>query len=226
MTKSEYERIEAFMVSRMTDSAHDKEHIYRVLYSALDIAKTEHDVDTDVLIAACLLHDIGRDKQYKDPMLCHAAEGGEMAYQYLLTIGWTEEKAARVKSAIASRRFRSDNPPESIEARILFDSDKLDAAGTLGIVRTLIYKGQVGDKLYSTDDAGNVIDGENDPDNTFFNEYKFKLENVYDRFYTARGREMAMRRKKPAEDFWDSLRGDVVEIHRRGIELLESEKLI
>ncbi|OQB24059.1 MAG: putative hydrolase [Firmicutes bacterium ADurb.Bin182] len=214
------------MVSRMTDSAHDKEHIYRVLYSALDIAKTEHDVDTDVLIAACLLHDIGRDKQYKDPMLCHAAEGGEMAYQYLLTIGWTEEKAARVKSAIASHRFRSDNPPESIEARILFDSDKLDAAGTLGIVRTLIYKGQVGDKLYSTDDAGNVIDGENDPDNTFFNEYKFKLENVYDRFYTARGREMAMRRKKPAEDFWDSLRGDVVEIHRRGIELLESEKLI
>lgn len=226
MTKSEYERIEAFMVSRMTDSAHDKEHIYRVLYSALDIAKTEHDVDTDVLIAACLLHDIGRDKQYKDPMLCHAAEGWEMAYRYLLTIGWTEEKAARVKSAIASHRFRSDNPPESIEARILFDSDKLDAAGTLGIVRTLIYKGQVGDKLYSTDDAGNVIDGENDPDNTFFNEYKFKLENVYDRFYTARGREMAMRRKKPAEDFWDSLRGDVVEIHRRGIELLESEKLI
>ena len=46
--------------SCMGDSAHDKEHIYRVLYSALDIAQGEAGVDYDVLIAACLLHDIAR----------------------------------------------------------------------------------------------------------------------------------------------------------------------
>ena len=45
------------MLSCTEDSAYDKEHIYRVLYNALEIAKTENNVDYDILIAACLLHD-------------------------------------------------------------------------------------------------------------------------------------------------------------------------
>ncbi len=48
------------MLSCMNDSAHDKEHIYRGLYTALDIAAYEQDVDYEILITACLLHDIGR----------------------------------------------------------------------------------------------------------------------------------------------------------------------
>ena len=56
MTKKTYEQLEAYMKSCMQDSAHDMEHIYRVLYTALDIAEYEKDVDYDVLICACLLH--------------------------------------------------------------------------------------------------------------------------------------------------------------------------
>ena len=59
MDKKTYSLLENYMLSCMLDSAHDKEHIYRVLYTALDIAKTEKAVDYDVLICACLLHDIG-----------------------------------------------------------------------------------------------------------------------------------------------------------------------
>ncbi|MBR2145622.1 MAG: HD domain-containing protein [Akkermansia sp.] len=44
----------------MTDSAHDREHVYRVLYAALNLARGEENVNYDVLIAACLLHDVGR----------------------------------------------------------------------------------------------------------------------------------------------------------------------
>ena len=54
-----FEKTEAYMLSCMNDSAHDKEHIYRVLYTALDIAAYEQDVDYEILITACLLHDIG-----------------------------------------------------------------------------------------------------------------------------------------------------------------------
>ena len=59
MKTKDYRLIEAYMLSCMRDSAHDREHIYRVLYAALDIASFEEPVDSDVLIAACLLHDIG-----------------------------------------------------------------------------------------------------------------------------------------------------------------------
>ena len=73
MNKEQYNKIEQYMHLSMEDSAHDKEHIYRVLYVALDIAKYEKNIDYDVLIASCLLHDIGRREQFENAELCHAA---------------------------------------------------------------------------------------------------------------------------------------------------------
>lgn len=221
MTQKEYDQIEQYMLSLMKDSAHDRQHIYRVLYVALDIAKTEPSADTDILITACLLHDIGREKQFKNPSLCHAVEGAKMAYEYLVSIGWSEDRAAHVRDAITTHRFRSNNEPQSIEAKILFDADKADVAGTLGIARTLMYRGNKESALYSVDDNGKIIDGENDKNNTFFNEYKFKLEKIYDRFYTKRGREIAEERRKSAVSFWNSLYGDIKEMHENGAELLK-----
>jgi uncharacterized protein len=45
MDSAEFKHIEAYMLRQMRDSAHDKYHVYRVLYSALDIAVTENGVD-------------------------------------------------------------------------------------------------------------------------------------------------------------------------------------
>lgn len=62
MNKETFAMIENYMISCMNDSAHDKEHIYRVLYNALRIAKTEENINYDILISACLLHDISKIK--------------------------------------------------------------------------------------------------------------------------------------------------------------------
>ncbi|MDE5860509.1 MAG: HD domain-containing protein, partial [Oscillospiraceae bacterium] len=191
MRKSEYELIESYMLECMNDSAHDKEHIYRVLYGALDIAEYESGVDYDILTAACLLHDIGRAEQFADPKLCHAEVGSEKAHRFLLKLGWSMERANHVKDCIKTHRFRSDCPPESIEAKILFDSDKLDVAGAIGVARTLFYKGQVGEPLYRLNSGGTVSDGSADKEPSFFREYKFKLENLYGKFFTDHGRELA-----------------------------------
>ncbi len=172
MNKQLYKNIENYMLTCMKDSAHDKEHIYRVLYVALDIASSEENVDLEVLIAACLLHDIGREEQFENPQLCHAKIGSEKAYDFLITNGWAQDKAFHVRECILTHRYRNDNPPNSIEARILFDSDKIDATGTLGIARTLFYKRQVADPLYSLDEEGNVLDGTYNEPPSFFQEYK------------------------------------------------------
>jgi uncharacterized protein len=120
MNKKEYNEIEAYMAIQMQDSAHDKHHVYRVLNAALDICKNDDSVDMDVLIAACLLHDIGRDKQFADlENLCHAQIGGDMAYDFLLTLRWPKQKAFHVKECISFHRYRRDNTPKSIEAKIL-----------------------------------------------------------------------------------------------------------
>lgn len=224
MTKADFQAMERYMCSCMTDNAHDRAHIYRVLYAALDIAMAEQViVDMDVLIAACLLHDIGREKQFQNPQLCHAQEGGEMAYAFLRARGWGEEKAAHVREAVGSHRYRGDNPPASNEAKILFDADKLDAAGVMGIARTLIYQGKMAHGLYSIDESGDVIPGELEQKNTFFKEYKYKLENVYDKFYTQRAKKVAAEREKPAKIFWEALYGTASQLHERGRQLLEAQ---
>lgn len=216
MKKELYQKIENYMLSCMNDSAHDKEHIYRVLYMALEIAAYERKVNMDVLIISCLLHDIGRDEQFKNPKLCHAKVGSEKAYQYLLENGFREEMAYHVKSCIATHRFRSDNPPESIEAKILFDADKLDVTGTLGIARTLLYAGQVSAPLYSVDEKRCVLDGKNDKFPSFFQEYKYKSESLYEQFYTDRATQIAKTRQPSAAAFYASLLEEVKECYQTG----------
>ena len=218
MTQSEFKNIESYMLNLMQDSAHDRHHIYRVLNAALDIAKHIEECDTDVLIAACLLHDIGREKQFEDiENICHAEVGGDMAYDYLLSQKWEIQKALHVKECISTHRYRNNNTPQSIEAKILFDADKLEACGATGIARTLIYGGQVTEPLYILDNDGNIIvDGGGAEISSFFQEYNYKLKEVYNTFYTKRAREIAKKRQKTAIDFYDGLYSEITENYENG----------
>lgn len=216
MTNQIYRLLENYMLSCMEDSAHDKEHIYRVLYSALEIAGEEQDVDYDVLICACLLHDIGRREQFENPSLCHARVGSEKAYRFLMEQGFEESFAAKVRHCILAHRYRNNNVPETLEARILFDADKLDVTGAIGIARTLFYKGQVSEPLYNVDDRGQVQDGTEDTSPSFFREYKYKLENIYSHFYTKKGAELAKARRQAAVDYYENLLEEVRPIYEKG----------
>ena len=220
MTDREFKEIDEYMQKCMSDSAHDKEHIYRVLYTALDIAEHETNVDMDILITACLLHDIGRKEQIDDPKLCHAMVGSQKAYEYLLSIGWDKNKAAIVRDCIITHRFRNDRKPETIEAMILFDADKIDVCGAMGIARSLIYRGTVTEPLYTLNDDGTVCDGTDTNDPSFFREYHFKLKNLYGRFYTRRGAEMAASRRKAAEDYYNALLSEARSSYDIGINRL------
>lgn len=220
MTKETYDLIEKYMLSCMEDSAHDREHIYRVLYNALEIAKAEDPVDYDVLITACLLHDIGRKEQFEDPSLCHAAVGAEKAYRFLTEHGFSEEFSQKVRCSIRTHRFRKSMQPESAEAKILFDADKLDVTGALGIARTLMYKGNMAEPIYHVLPNGEISDGTLDTAPSFFREYKFKLEKLYDRFYTKKGAQLARKRREIAEAFYESLYREVNTGYTAGRETL------
>ena len=216
MNKETYSLLESYMLSCMKDSAHDKDHIYRVLSYALEIADTENNVDDDVLIAACLLHDIGRKEQFENPQLCHAILGGEKACAFLREHGFDEVFVLRVKRCIQQHRYRKNNPPDSLEAKILFDADKLDVTGAMGIARSLVYKGIVEEPLYIRKTDGSVSDGTEEDEISFLQEYKFKLEKLYDRFYTEKGAELARARQAAAVSFYNSLFAEASAAHRKG----------
>lgn len=222
MKKETFALLERYMLECTADSAHDAEHIYRVLYYALEIAKSEPETDHDILIAACLLHDVGRPEQLADPQVCHAQVGAQKAYGFLLGKGFTTDFAERVRSCIRTHRFRKAMPPESLEAKILFDADKLDVTGAIGIARTLMYKADMAEPLYHVLPDGRISDGSEDLGPSFFREYKFKLEKMYDRFYTAAGEAMARQRQRIAADFYESLYREVNAGYISGRESLQA----
>ena len=219
LDKRQFAMIENYMLGQMRDSAHDCQHVYRVLYLAMDIAQGEG-ADGDILITAALLHDVGRSKQFANPALCHAVEGGKMAFEFLLQKGWEPGRAEHVQDCIVSHRYRTNHQPGSIEAKILFDADKLEATGAMGIARTILYKGQVNQPLYSVDEAGRVLDGTEREPFSFFQEYQYKLKHVYDKFYTVRGRELAEQCRAIAVAFYDGLLDEVIRPRQFGQEQL------
>jgi len=220
VTEETYTMLEAYMRRCAGDSAHDEEHVLRVLYNALRIAEGEEGVDHDVLITACLLHDIGRPEQFRDPELCHARVGSEKAFRFLTEAGFGEEFSRHVSACILTHRFRKAREPESVEAKILFDADKLDVTGALGIARTLMYKGNMTEPIYTRLPSGQISDGTAEGPASFFREYKLKLERLYDRFYTKTGASLGRERRAIAAAFYENLFREVNDGDTGGRQLL------
>lgn len=205
MTKSELERLYQYMLSCVADRAHDENHILRVLANALEIAREEQGVDMDVLMAACLLHDVARRQEMQNPALSHAACGAVQAQEHLQSLGYDAAFCQRVGACIAAHSFGSGPAPERIEEKILFDADKLDAAGALGTARMLLFHGAAGDPLYMTDAAGQVTSGENDAQRNFFYEYHGMIAKIEQSMLTAAGRRIAAQRARTARDIYQAV---------------------
>lgn len=206
MTNEQYKLLEKYMLDNVSEHAHDSLHIYRVLNNALKIAKKEKNVDYDILVTSCLLHDIARKKEILNHNICHAIEGGNMAYQFLIENGYDNIFSERVKKCIQTHRFRSNNPPQSIEAKILFDADKLDVVGAIGIARTLIYNGALNEPLYYLDSEQKIDYRANlEAKNSFLKEYNYKLIKLYDKFLTKEGKRLSRHLKKVSKNFYNEL---------------------
>ena len=209
MNRTTFALLEQYMQACMKDSAHDQEHVWRVLNNALEIAREEPSVNWDVLIAAALLHDISRAEQLADPKVDHALHGADKAHAFLTAQGFPADYCEHVHQCIRTHRFRKTEPPASLEAKILFDADKLDVAGAIGIARTLAYNGATGRPIYTRDAQGRVSDGTKDAADSFFREYKFKLEHICDHFLTKRGQALARQRHAAAIAYYEALLQEV-----------------
>jgi uncharacterized protein len=148
--EAKYQKIEKTVVRGLSCSAHAMEHVMRVYNLCLHLAKHELNVDLDVLKTAALLHDIARVKEFNDKTgsIDHSALGAEMDEKILRILGYSE-KIAHVKHCIAAHRFRDKVKPQTKEAKILFDADKLDVLGAIGVARSFMIAGQYCQKIYS-----------------------------------------------------------------------------
>jgi len=129
---------------------HDWTHVERVRALALRIGKKEK-ADLFVVEAAALLHDIGRKAEMKSKgLFCHAEKGAETAKVILKKFGINKDELENIVHCIISHRYRKARIPETLEAKVLFDADKLDSLGAVGVGRLFIFAGNAGsNNLYT-----------------------------------------------------------------------------
>lgn len=189
----------------MDDPAHDFDHVLRVTDLAVRIAEAEG-ADVDIVRAAALLHDIER-KQAEARGLDHAEHAAARAREILA--GYPQDKVEAVAEAIRAHRFRTDPPPRTLEAQALFDADKLDAIGAVGVARAFAYGGHAGQRLWApiAEDyverwkTGRAHSDEHTP----FHEYVVKLSRLTDQMYTPTGQQIAAQRRETMQAFFEQL---------------------
>ena len=190
------------------ESAHDFDHVLRVLALAERLARAEG-ADIEIVRAAALLHDLARadeDATGGD----HAQMAADRAREILRARGIASQKADAVAHAIAAHRFRGTIAPQTLEAQVLFDADKLDSIGAIGVARAYAVSGALNQRLWSqvAPDAVATRDQRN-ANHTAVAEFVVKLSKVRERMFTATARKIAEERHAYMADFFARLAHEV-----------------
>jgi uncharacterized protein len=201
------EDIIAYAKNRFLEArgSHDWDHTERVYRLCMHIGEVEG-ADLEVLAVAAYLHDIGRP--YEDESkgaICHAEKGAEVAKALLDQCPpLSDEKKWNIVHCIGSHRFRGNHTPETLEAQTLFDADKLDSIGAIGIGRAFLFAGEVGARLHNPE-ADLRKTRAYTVDDTGYREFRLKLSKIRERMLTAEGRRMAEKRHAFMEQFFERL---------------------
>lgn len=194
-----------------TDPVHDFDHVLRVYHLAEKIGVAEG-ADMDIVRAAALLHDAsGAAPEDHAARADHHHASAALAGEVLRAEGWPEDRLAAVQHCIRAHRFRNGETPRTLEAQVLFDSDKLDVLGAIGVMRVAAYAARASQPLTGEPSARFIATGEKEPGepHTPYHEFLFKLARIKDRLHTSTARALAAERHRYLAEFFDRLAMEV-----------------
>ncbi len=172
------------------DLAHGWEHIQRVYHLALHLAEQEH-ADGFIVGMAALLHDVGRTTH--GPARSHTKRSAALATKVLAAYDLPHVTQNAILHAILAHSYRHGVEPTTLEARVLYDADRLDSLGASGMMRwamTTKHERWPETRTYHPDDPfafWRVPDGQRYLLDRFFT----KLLKLQEAMTTAAGRAMA-----------------------------------
>jgi uncharacterized protein len=188
-----------------SDAIHDFDHVLRVVALAERLSR-EEGADLAIVRTAGLLHDVARGHESEESD-DHAQLGAEMARRLLAD--QPAEKVEAVAHAIAAHRFRTGPEPETLEASVLHDADKLDAIGAIGVARAFAYGGHKGQRLWREVRADYREDPATREEHTPVHEYAIKLSRIRERLLTESARRIAEERHAFMVAFFERLEREV-----------------
>lgn len=197
-----HEALTAELIAHATegdDGSHDLSHILRVFRNAMRIHATEGG-NGRVLAAAVLLHDCVAVEKNSPLRAQASALAAKKASGILKELGWDDAEIAAVAHAVTAHSFSANVSPETLEAKMLQDADRLDAIGMVGAARCFYIAGRLGSGLYDPFDP-TAKDRPLDDKRYAIDHFETKLFKLADGFQTRTGRELAAARDRSLRDF-------------------------
>jgi uncharacterized protein len=191
------------------DAAHDLSHFQRVNRMAQEIAQLESEpVDLLTLLAAAYFHDIvSLPKDHPDNNKSSTLAAIK-AKEILQTMNFPGEKMEAVCHAIKTHSFSANIPPQTLEAKIIQDADRMESLGAIGIMRTFYVTGKMGREAYDPDD---LYAKSRDLNDKLFglDHFYVKLFKLPDLLKTRGGRQIAKKRSQFLSLFITELEKDI-----------------
>ncbi|AAY93065.1 HD domain-containing protein [Pseudomonas protegens] len=197
----------AFLPEDSTDGSHDLSHIHRVWMNVRRLQDKEGG-DLEALLAATLLHDcVAVEKN--SPLRSQASTlSANKAASILQRMGWPAPRIELVAHAVQAHSFSAGVEPLTLEARILQDSDRLDAIGMIGVARCFYIAGRMGSALYDITNPTAI--GRPYQDKRFTIEhFHTKLLSLASGFQTVEGARLAAVRHARLKDFLDGFMEEI-----------------
>ncbi|MCL4154697.1 UNVERIFIED_CONTAM: hypothetical protein GTU68_017279 [Idotea baltica] len=172
------------------------------------IAEREGSGDTLVLTAAAYLHDIVNLPK-NDPNRAEASRlSAKAAVPILSSLNFDRAQIAEIGHCIEAHSFSANITPNTIEACILQDADRLESLGALGIARTFYIAGKLDSELF---DGQDPFASARDLDDKRFaiDHFKLKLLTLSDTMKTTAGKAIANERTQSMRDFLQNLADEI-----------------
>jgi len=122
-------------MASIKDSVHSFEHVKRVFKTATFLAKEEN-ADVELVQIGALLHDVGWTVGKP-----HHETGAKLANEVLKEIKYPKERREKVTKIVLNHDLDFRDKLETLEERIVWDADKIDILGVLGVVRAFHWFG-------------------------------------------------------------------------------------
>jgi uncharacterized protein len=188
------------------DASHDLGHFQRVWSIAKQIADEETirnngvEIDHSVLVAAAYFHDIVNKKKSDPEAGTSSFLSAKAAEAILKKLRFPEEKIESVKHAIHAHSFSANVLPQTLEAKIIQDADRMESLGALGIARTFYVSGMINTQPFDREDP--LANNRQLDDKRFALDHFFtKLLKLQDSMQTDAGRRIAKERSNFLLDF-------------------------
>src|SRR2546423_11806022 len=142
-------RFAAFLSEQQiaSDTAHDEGHVRRVVANARKLAEAEG-AELAVVLPAAWLHDCVAIAKNSPQRSSASHLAAELAGAFLRAAAYPAQHIAAIEHAIESHSFSARVAPETLEAKVVQDADRLEALGAVGIARTLMSGGANGTPFY------------------------------------------------------------------------------